>query len=54
LEPRRVPDLRSLGGVRIAGSIFTSVDTRFGPLYAAIGKTLDIRPGLYLLLGPYW
>jgi NTE family protein len=47
-------DLRSLGGVRIAGSLFTSVDTRFGPLYAAFGKTRDIRPGLYLLLGPYW
>ena len=46
--------IQSLGGVRIAGSVFTSVDTRFGPLYAALGKTSGIRPGLYLLLGPYW
>jgi hypothetical protein len=43
-----------LGGVRFAGSVFTSVDTRFGPLYAAFGKTGGISPGLYLLLGPYW
>ena len=46
--------VRLLGGVRFAGSVFTSVDTRFGPLYAAFGKTGGISPGLYLLLGPYW
>lgn len=37
-----------------AGSGFISVDTRFGPLYFAVGATRGTGGVLYLFLGPVW
>jgi NTE family protein len=40
--------------MRYAGSVFTSVDTRFGPLYLGTGKTKDGEASVYLFLGRIW
>ncbi|HJV02158.1 MAG TPA: patatin-like phospholipase family protein [Burkholderiaceae bacterium] len=40
--------------VKQAGSIFTAVDTRFGPLYFGAGSTKGNSGTLYLFLGPVW
>ncbi|MFN7220320.1 MAG: patatin-like phospholipase family protein [Burkholderiales bacterium] len=40
--------------MRYAGSVFTSVDTRFGPLYLGTGKTKDGETSVYLFLGRIW
>ncbi|NRR30847.1 patatin-like phospholipase family protein [Oxalobacteraceae bacterium] len=37
-----------------AGSVFTSVDTRFGPLFFGAGATRNGSGTLYLFLGPIW
>lgn len=37
-----------------AGSVFLSVDTRFGPLSFGAGATRGIGGTLYLFLGPFW
>ena len=37
-----------------AGSGFVSVDTRFGPLYLAVGATRGVGSTLYLFIGPFW
>ena len=37
-----------------AGSVFLSVDTRFGPLSFGGGATRGIGGTLYLFLGPFW
>jgi NTE family protein len=37
-----------------AGSIFLSVDTRFGPLAFGGGATRGTGGTLYLFLGPFW
>jgi len=42
------------GELRQAGSGFVSVDTRFGPLFFAVGSTRGIGSTLYLFLGPFW
>ena len=41
-------------GLRQAGSLFLSVDTRFGPAYLAAGATRDGGQTLYVFLGPFW
>ncbi|QPF73216.1 patatin domain-containing protein [Roseateles sp. DAIF2] len=38
--------------LRLAGSGFLSIDTRFGPFYLALGHTKDRGGALYLYLGP--
>ena len=43
-----------LGGLRQAGSVFVSADTRFGPLYLAAGATRGTAGTFYLFLGPIW
>lgn len=40
--------------VKQAASIFTAVDTRFGPLYFGAGSTKGNSGTLYLFLGPVW
>ncbi len=40
--------------LRMAGSLFVSVDTRFGPLFLAAGATRHTGGTLYLFLGPIW
>jgi NTE family protein len=40
--------------MRYAGSLFASVDTRFGPLYLGSGKTKDGETSVYLFLGRIW
>jgi NTE family protein len=50
-------DLETPGtGERIkqAGSVFLSVDTRFGPAYVGAGATKDGNKTMYLFLGPVW
>ena len=37
-----------------SGSIFLSFDTRFGPLYTALGSTKGAGSTFYLFLGPIW
>jgi NTE family protein len=37
-----------------AGSAFVSVDTRFGPLYLALGGTRGGSGSVYVFLGPFW
>jgi NTE family protein len=39
---------------RQAGSVFMSVDTRFGPVYLAGGATRHGDKTVYLFLGPIW
>ena len=50
------PDLPSSehGDLRQAGSVFVSVDTRFGPAFLAAGVTRGVSGALYLFLGPFW
>jgi NTE family protein len=43
-----------LRDLKEAGSLFLSVDTRFGPLSFAAGSTRGIGGTLYLFLGPFW
>ena len=43
-----------IGEMRQAGSAFVSVDTRFGPVFLAVGTTRGIGGTLYLFLGPFW
>jgi NTE family protein len=37
-----------------AGSVFMSVDTRFGPAFLALGSTRHVGSAIYLFLGPFW
>jgi NTE family protein len=43
-----------LRDLKQAGSLFLSVDTRFGPLSFGAGSTRGIGGTLYLFLGPFW
>jgi len=43
-----------LGDVKLAGSGFVAVDTRFGPFYLATGATRGGSGAVYLYLGPVW
>ena len=43
-----------LGDLRQAGSAFVSVDTRFGPVYFALGATHRGGRSTYIFLGPFW
>ncbi len=45
---------RRLSDLRRAGSAFVSVDTRFGPVYLALGATHRGGEALYVFLGPFW
>ncbi|MFL6658510.1 MAG: patatin domain-containing protein, partial [Massilia sp.] len=40
--------------LKTAGSVFLSVDTRFGPAYVGAGATKDGNKTMYLFLGPIW
>jgi len=42
------------GGWKRAGSLFVAVDTRFGPVFLAVGATRGIGRSMYLFLGPFW
>jgi NTE family protein len=42
------------GDLKQAASGFTSIDTRFGPLFLAVGATRGAAGTLYLFLGPFW
>ncbi|MES2959000.1 MAG: patatin-like phospholipase family protein [Pseudomonadota bacterium] len=42
------------GDLKQAASGFASVDTRFGPLFLALGATRGAGSTLYLFLGPFW
>jgi NTE family protein len=42
------------GELQRAGSIFMSVDTRFGPVFLAFGATRHVGSAMYLFLGPFW
>lgn len=42
------------GDLKQAASGFASVDTRFGPLFLALGATRGAGGTLYLFLGPFW
>jgi NTE family protein len=44
----------SASSFRQAGSVFLSVDTRFGPTYLGAGATRNGEKRLYLFLGPVW
>jgi NTE family protein len=43
-----------LDGMKTAGSVFLSADTRLGPLYLGVGGTQGSQPRMYLFLGPIW
>lgn len=43
----------SVGKLRVAGSAFISVDTRFGPAYLALGSSKGSST-VYVFLGPFW
>jgi NTE family protein len=45
---------RRLADLRQAGSAFVSVDTRFGPVYFALGATNRGGQAVYVFLGPFW
>lgn len=51
-----VPEQQSLqaGDLKLAGSGFLAVDTRFGPFYLALGGTRGGQSAVYLFLGPVW
>lgn len=51
-----VPEQQSLraSDVKLAGSGFFAVDTRFGPFYLALGGTRGGNSAVYLFLGPVW
>lgn len=40
--------------IKLAGSGFVAVDTRFGPFYLATGATREGSAAVYLYLGPIW
>ena len=42
------------GDLQRAGSVFMSVDTRFGPVFLALGSTRHVGSAIYLFLGPFW
>jgi NTE family protein len=42
------------GDLQRAGSVFVSVDTRFGPVFLALGSTRHVGSAIYLFLGPFW
>jgi NTE family protein len=42
------------GELQRAGSLFVSVDTRFGPVFLALGSTRHVGNAIYLFLGPFW
>lgn len=42
------------GELQQAGSVFVSVDTRFGPVFLALGGTRHTGGTMYLFLGPFW
>ncbi len=44
----------SIGDLKLAGSGFVAVDTRFGPFYLAAGHTRRGGSAVYLYLGPVW
>lgn len=49
------PDQRvRFGDLKQAASLFASVDTRFGPLFFAVGATRGDAGTVYLFLGPFW
>jgi NTE family protein len=49
------PDLAlRMADLKRAGSVFVSVDTRFGPLFLAYGATRGSGSKAYLFLGPFW
>ncbi len=52
-ESLRLSSLRS-SSMRQAASAFLSIDTRFGPLFLAVGATRSHSGTLYLFLGPIW
>lgn len=52
VSPERT--LPRLGELKLAGSGFLAVDTRFGPFYLAAGGTKGGGASLYLYLGPIW
>ena len=43
-----------LDGLRKAGSVFVSIDTRVGPVYLAVGATHRGGQAFYVFLGPFW
>ena len=42
------------GNMKRALSGFVAVDTRFGPVFLAVGGTRGGSSTLFLFLGPYW
>jgi NTE family protein len=50
----RPGESRQLGDLKQAGSAFVSVDTRFGPVYFALGATHRGGRSTYIFLGPFW
>jgi hypothetical protein len=42
---------RSATPLRSAGSIFTLLETRFGPMYLGFGQTRQVGNSVYLFLG---
>jgi len=42
---------RSATPLRSAGSIFTVLETRFGPMYLGFGHTRQVGNSVYLFLG---
>jgi NTE family protein len=53
VEVGRTGDYRALadGTTRYAGSLFVVADTRFGPVYLAVGNTHGVGTAVYLFLG---
>lgn len=47
-------DQVGIRGMKKAGSVFLSADTRFGPAYLGIGATYGLGNGVYMFLGPVW
>ncbi|OYV01062.1 MAG: patatin domain-containing protein, partial [Burkholderiales bacterium PBB5] len=43
-----------LAKMKLAGSVFVALDTRFGPLYVGAGGTRGGSSRAYLFLGPVW
>ena len=41
-------------GLKQAGSAFVAIDTRFGPVFLALGGTRGAGGTLDLFLGPFW
>ena len=45
------PYISTTGGTFFAGSAFAAIETRFGPLYLAVGHTHNVGTAVYLYLG---